>query len=89
MIAMSFDRLAVDLTAPYTIVLKRPDKANAIDHAMWQEIRAAMHWLGNAAARGLPAARQAFTADRSRPARCDPGADRRCLRRAGARSCAG
>ena len=43
---MTFDRLAVDLDgAVATIVLNRPDKANAIDHAMWHESRAAMRWL--------------------------------------------
>jgi enoyl-CoA hydratase/carnithine racemase len=46
MIPMTFEKLAVDLDgAVATIVLNRPDKANAIDHAMWHEIRAAMRWL--------------------------------------------
>ncbi len=43
---MGFERLDVRLAgAVATITLNRPDKANAIDLPMWQEIRAAMHWL--------------------------------------------
>ena len=43
---MTFERLTVDLVgAVATVVLNRPDKANALDLAMWHELRAAMRWL--------------------------------------------
>ena len=87
---MTFEKLAVDLDgAVATIVLNRPDKANAIDHAMWHEIRAAMRWLDE-----TPAARigdhprrgkAVHRGNRSRPARRDSRADRRCVRRTRAR----
>ncbi len=43
---MQFTTLEVTLAEGVaTIALDRPDKANAITMAMWQEIRAAMRWL--------------------------------------------
>lgn len=47
---MSFERLAVELDGGVAVVmLNRPDKANAIDLAMWHEIREAMRWLDETA----------------------------------------
>ena len=41
-----FERLGVELAGGVaTVTLDRPDKANAIDMAMWREIGAAMRWL--------------------------------------------
>lgn len=46
MTTMTYTRLAVDLAAGVaTVTLDRPDKANALDLAMWHEIRDAMRWL--------------------------------------------
>jgi enoyl-CoA hydratase len=43
---MNFERLAVTLEGGVaTVTLNRPDKANAIDMAMWRELRDAMRWL--------------------------------------------
>jgi enoyl-CoA hydratase len=43
---MEFKTLKVGLDgAVARIELNRPEKANAMEAAMWQEIRAAMHWL--------------------------------------------
>ena len=43
---MTFTRLGVELDGGVaTVLLDRPDKANAIDLAMWHEIRDAMRWL--------------------------------------------
>jgi enoyl-CoA hydratase/carnithine racemase len=48
---MSFERLAVALQdGVATVTLNRPDKANAIDMAMWHELRDAMRWLDETAA---------------------------------------
>jgi enoyl-CoA hydratase/carnithine racemase len=48
---MDFERLDVALEgAVATITLDRPDRANAIDMAMWHEIREAMRWLDETAA---------------------------------------
>jgi enoyl-CoA hydratase/carnithine racemase len=46
MTAPRFERLAVELAEGVaTVTLDRPDKANAIDMAMWQAIRDAMRWI--------------------------------------------
>jgi enoyl-CoA hydratase/carnithine racemase len=43
---VTFTRVGVELDGGVaTVVLDRPDKANAIDLAMWHEIREAMRWL--------------------------------------------
>jgi enoyl-CoA hydratase len=43
---MAYERLNVTLdNAIATIELNRPNRANALDMPMWQEIRAAMRWL--------------------------------------------
>lgn len=48
---MGFERLAVAVEgAVATITLDRADRANAIDIAMWHEIREAMRWLDETAA---------------------------------------
>jgi len=48
---MNFERLAVALQdGVATVTLNRPDKANAIDMAMWHELRDAMRWLDETAA---------------------------------------
>jgi len=50
---MTFERLEVQLDGGVaTVTLNRPEKANAIDMAMWHEIRDAMRWLD-----GTPEAR--------------------------------
>jgi enoyl-CoA hydratase/carnithine racemase len=42
---MEFSTLAVNrLDAVATVTLNRPDKANAMEEAMWHELREAMHW---------------------------------------------
>jgi enoyl-CoA hydratase/carnithine racemase len=42
---MNYETLAVDVADRIaTVTLNRPDKANAMEAAMWQEIRAAMRW---------------------------------------------
>ena len=42
---MDYQTLAVELAEHVaTVTLNRPDKANAIEEAMWPEIRAAMQW---------------------------------------------
>ena len=42
---MDYTTLQVSLEAAVaTVVLSRPDKANAMEAAMWQELRAAMRW---------------------------------------------
>ena len=42
---MNYKTLAVTLEgAVATVTLNRPEKANAMEEAMWHEIRAAMHW---------------------------------------------
>ena len=44
--ATTYQRLNVTLDGHVaTIELSRPGKANALDHAMWQELRDAMRWL--------------------------------------------
>ena len=44
--APHFERLGVELAGGVaTVTLNRPDKANAIDMAMWQEIRDAIRWI--------------------------------------------
>ncbi len=54
--AMDFDTLAVSLDGPIvTVRLNRPDKANAMNAAMWQEIRRAFEWVDE-----TPAARVAI-----------------------------
>ncbi len=54
--AMDFDTLAVTLDGPVaTVRLNRPDKANAMNPAMWQEIRRAFDWVDQ-----TPAARVAI-----------------------------
>jgi enoyl-CoA hydratase len=42
---MSYTTIAVELADKVaTVTLNRPEKANAMEEAMWQEIRSAMHW---------------------------------------------
>jgi len=42
---MDYKTLAVDLADHVaTVTLNRPDRANAMEEAMWQELRAAMQW---------------------------------------------
>ncbi len=43
-----------------TVELNRPDKANAMNHEMWQDIRSAFRWVGE------PEARVAVIAGRGR-----------------------
>ena len=43
---MTYQRLNVALEGAVAVIeLNRPDKANALDLPMWQELRAAMQWL--------------------------------------------
>ena len=52
---MSYETLAVTLDGPVaTVRLNRPDKANAMNAPMWQEIRRAFDWID-----AMPAARVA------------------------------
>jgi enoyl-CoA hydratase len=54
--AMDFQTLAVGLDGPVArVCLKRPDKANAMNAAMWQELRRAFEWVD-----ATPAARVAI-----------------------------
>jgi enoyl-CoA hydratase/carnithine racemase len=56
MIHMTYTTITVSLEAHVaTVTLNRPDKANALDATMWQEIRQAMKWVDS-----TPAARVAI-----------------------------
>lgn len=43
---MEFTTIRIRQDGPFAYLeLNRPDKANAIDERMWQELRAAMQWV--------------------------------------------
>ena len=58
----NFETLSVDLAGGVaTVDLNRPDKANAMSEAMWQEIRSVFRWVDEA-----PEARVAILGGRGR-----------------------